>query len=88
MKIKFLKRFRKDVLKLNKTQLLQFKKRLALFKLNPDHSYLNNHALKGKLNGRFSINISGDLRAIYRKKKSKNETIVEFVRLGTHSELY
>lgn len=88
MKIKYLKQFRKDILKLNKKQLDQFKNRMAFFQLDPKHSYLNNHPLQGKLKGFFSINITGDIRAIYKPKRYRNELTCEFIRLGTHSELY
>ena len=88
MRIKYLKQFRKDILKLNKKQLAQFKKRIALFQLDLNHSYLDNHPLKGSLKGLYSINVTGDIRAIYRPKKLKSGLVCEFIRLGTHSELY
>ena len=88
MKVKYLKQFRKDILKLNKKQLDQFKNRMAFFQLDTNHSYLDNHPLKGRLKGLYSINITGDIRAIYRSKQYKNELVCEFVRLGTHSKLY
>jgi mRNA-degrading endonuclease YafQ of YafQ-DinJ toxin-antitoxin module len=37
-----------------------FRKRFALFLVNPFHSQLRNHALKGEDTGFRSINITGD----------------------------
>ncbi|PIP31366.1 hypothetical protein COX24_04015 [bacterium (Candidatus Gribaldobacteria) CG23_combo_of_CG06-09_8_20_14_all_37_87_8] len=46
---------------------------------------LNNHPLRGNYVDYRSINITGDLRAVF-KLINENEAI--FVRVGTHSELY
>ena len=41
------------------------------------------------MKGFYSINITGDLRAIYYIfKEDKQELIIGFTRLGTHSQLY
>lgn len=88
MKINYLKQFRKDILKLNPKQLAQFKKRIELFQMNPKAKQLRNHPLKGILKGKFSINITGDIRAIYGIEKVNDELEIHFIRLGTHSELY
>ncbi len=42
-------------------------------------------SLHGPFEGYWSINISGNIRAIY--KADDNNEIV-FIRIGTHSELY
>ena len=52
---------------------------------NPFHSLLNNHALSGKYSGYRSINIGGDLRAIY---EPISLDIAFFIIMGTHPELY
>ena len=89
MKIEFSKKFRKDVAKLNQKQESQLKERLELFIKRPTHPALNNHKLKGKSKGYCSINITGDICAIYRiEVHEKSENISKFVQLGTHSELY
>ena len=52
------------------------------------HKYdikLNNHPLKGKWSGYRSINISGDLRALY---KEMGEDKVIFTNIGSHNQLY
>lgn len=46
---------------------------------------LNNHLLKGKYQGYRSINITGDIRAVY-KKISRDKAA--FVTVGKHSRLY
>ncbi len=86
IKFEFTKSFLKDVSRLNKPQAIQLKNRLELFRIDPTHPTLNNHKLKGKLKGRFSINITGDIRAVY--KFEKNDSIIKFSRLGSHSQLY
>jgi addiction module RelE/StbE family toxin len=60
-------------------------KRIQLFRKNPHHQLLQNHKLKGEWGGHCSINITGDVRAIY---EPIDDGIVHFVAVGTHSELY
>jgi mRNA-degrading endonuclease YafQ of YafQ-DinJ toxin-antitoxin module len=52
---------------------------------NPNHPLLNNHKLQGDIDGYFSINISGDIQAIY---EQVDKDLVLFVKIGTHSQLY
>ena len=85
MKIRFHKNFEKQYKKLKKKEQEKVQQRLALFLENPYHSQLNNHPLKGKYTDYRSINIAGDLRAIY-KYISENECI--FVVIDSHSNLY
>src|SRR3990167_2244855 len=63
----------------------QLKERLILFEQKPFIAILNNHALKGRQEGYRSINITGDMRAIF-IVLDKNR--VEFVYIGSHSQLY
>jgi len=88
MKIQHSKQFLKDVSRLNENQMLQLRQRLRTFEERPSHPTLNNHRLKGKLKGYCSINISGDLRALYRLENEGEKLVAKFVRLGTHSQLY
>ncbi len=84
MKIKLHKDFEKQYQKLRESEKKKFKERRDLFlqdKLNP---ILNNHSLKGKYQGYRSINITGDLRAIY----IEVENNVTFVTIDSHSNLY
>jgi len=79
------KKSRKQFNKLQDGEKRKFKKHRDLFFENPHHPALHNHKLKGKWSGYRSINITGDIRAIY---KPVDETMVHFVAVGTHSELY
>ena len=85
MKISFHKNFVKQYKSLNAKQKKKTQERLELFLNNPFNLVLNNHPLKGKYLDYRSINIGGDLRAIY-KFVSDSECI--FVEIGTHNKLY
>lgn len=63
--------------------------RYVLFEKDPYNRRLRNHALKGKLAGFRSINVTGDWRALYTvKNDGKGGQIAVFETLGTHSQLY
>jgi addiction module RelE/StbE family toxin len=85
MKIRFHKNFEKQYQKLTKKQQKKVQERLKLFLENPFNPVLKNHPLKGKYLDYRSINIAGDLRAIYKYINSE-ECI--FVVLGRHRDLY
>lgn len=85
MKIRFHKNFEKQYKKLKKREQKKARERLELFLENPFNPWLNNHPLKGKYTDYRSINITGDLRAIY-KFISEKECI--FVAVDSHSNLY
>ena len=78
------KNFRKGYNKLTESQKNKFKERRSLFLKEEFSPILNNHALTGEYKGLRSINISGDLRAIFRREKDS----VLFVALDKHSNLY
>lgn len=89
MNIKYSTTFKKQYKKAPKQIQNKIKERLSLFIQNPMIAILNNHALTGKFQGRRSVNITGDWRAIYSIRvslESKREYYFEFV--GTHSQLY
>ncbi|NQT50102.1 type II toxin-antitoxin system mRNA interferase toxin, RelE/StbE family [Candidatus Kuenenbacteria bacterium] len=85
MKIHFHKNFNRQYKKLNASQKLKTKQRIKIFLDDPFNPILNNHPLKGKYTDYRSINITGDLRAIY---KNLNTQEIIFVKLGNHSQLY
>ncbi len=85
MKIRFHKNFEKQYKKLKKKEQEKLREKLELFIEKPFDSQLNNHPLKGKYTDYRSINITGNLRAIY-KYINDEESI--FVVVDTHSNLY
>ena len=85
MKILFHKDFHRRYWKLQQGEKQKTDARIQLFEKNPFHPLLNNHPLHGKYQGRRSINITGDLRAIYDEVDSDT---FHFITLGTHPELY
>lgn len=85
MVIETTKSFDKQYASLNdKTQKI-FKNRLVIFRNDPFDFRLRNHALKGKYMGYRSIDISGDVRALY---TVKGNTVIIFGFIGSHSQLY
>ncbi|MGH7142493.1 MAG: type II toxin-antitoxin system RelE/ParE family toxin [Candidatus Saccharimonadales bacterium] len=85
MVIETTKAFDKQYAKLNVKIKTAFKGRVELFKGNPFNRRLRNHALKGKYLGHRSIDITGDVRALY---TTQGDTIIIFGFIGTHSQLY
>lgn len=83
--IQFTKDFTKQFKKLRPNQQERFYERLGLFEKNPQDRMLRDHALKGKYIGYRSIDIDGDLRALYYIQGDK---AVIFGFIGTHSQLY
>lgn len=67
VKIKYSKKFLKQYYKLSPKIQRQFKDRLNLWLEDPFHPQINNHSLKEKYAGLHSINITGDIRALYQK---------------------
>ena len=78
-------KFKKKYGKLRKNEKDRFKERRNIFLSDPFHPILGNHALKGKYDGYRSINIGGDLRAVFRIIR---DDAVLFADLDTHSNLY
>lgn len=85
MKILFHKNFEKQYKKLTKKEQNNIREKLDLFLGDAFNPILKNHSLKGKYLDYRSINITGDLRAIY-KYLNSDECI--FVVLGNHNNLY
>lgn len=85
MKIILHKNFGKQYGRLAAAQKKRFKSRRDVFLADPQHPILNNHPLQGAYRGYRSINIAGDLRAVYRMVE---HDVAYFVAIGTHSKLY
>lgn len=79
----------KDKLKKQNVRIRKsFKIRITIFSKNPHDPQLRNHSLKDQWKGHRSINITADLRAIYKELREDEEIIAYFVAIGTHRELY
>lgn len=78
------KDFLKNFKKLPKKTKDKFKERQILFEINEFDPILNNHALKGKWLGYRSLNVTGNVRAVFKKSGD----LVIFVAIASHSNLY
>lgn len=85
MKIDFTKKFWKQYYKLPSKFQKQFDDRLHLFAVDPTNPQLRVHPLRGSFAGYWSMDVSGDLRALYLKR---GDEIIIFALIGTHSQLY
>lgn len=85
MKIQYTPKFKKQYKKLPNKLQKKFDEHLILFIEDSTNPVLRTHPLKGTYNGYWSINISGDLRAIYLRR---GDELVIFALIGTHSQLY
>ncbi|MDO8639580.1 MAG: type II toxin-antitoxin system mRNA interferase toxin, RelE/StbE family [bacterium] len=84
MIIDFHRDFTKNYKRLPSKTKKKFQERLIIFEKDESNPILNNHALKGEYQDYRSINVTGDVRAIY----VKNAQGVIFVMIGSHSGLY
>jgi addiction module RelE/StbE family toxin len=80
----FMEKLKKADVRIRKS----FKEKIILFSQNPHSPQLNNHPLKREYKGYRSINITADLRAVYKEIEEGEEMIVYFILFGTHNELY
>ena len=85
MELRFAHRFQKQYKKLPRPIQDKFTERLELFVADPTHPVLRVHPLQGAHAGYWSMNVTGDVRALYRHD---GEDIILFALIGTHSELY
>jgi len=85
MKVDSTKQFRKQFKKLTPKIQDQFDQRLDLFLRKRSDKQLHDHALTGKYKGYRSINITGDIRALYYERGG---VIIIFTFIGSHSQLY
>lgn len=81
----FSKRFQKQYRKLPQNLQKQTKLRIELWKEQPDNALLRRHRLGGKMSHVYSINITGDLRALY---EVIDDNVYLYEMIGTHSQLY
>jgi len=86
MEIIFTKPFKKAYFKLSAKDRLRVDEALVLFIEDRTTPALRNHALKGKLEGRFSFSAGWDLRIIYREKGGF--VTVMLMHVGSHNQVY
>ena len=86
MTIKYAKSFWKSYIKLSLKRQKKIKEVIALFQIDHNNRVLKNHKLKGGMKGRRAISAGGDLRLIF--KEYKNYTVVLFLDVGTHNQVY
>ena len=84
MTVSYSKNFIKQAKKLDVEVRDKLYKNILLFSSNPLHPRLRNHSLRGKFRQYRSIDITGDVRALY--IQLDDEAIFDTV--GTHSQLY
>lgn len=85
MRIEYSKTFKKQFAKLSPKVRQQFKRRQRLWLDEPYNPQLHLHMLTGEYAGHYSINITGDIRALYKKV---NDAYVIYGFIGTHRQLY
>lgn len=86
MKIRQSRRFIKQLAQQPQKVQNAFYLRLELFEEDPYNPLLRQHALSGRLKGFYSINVTGDVRAIY--EIIDDDKIYLYDMIGTHSQLY
>lgn len=84
MRISFSRHFIKQAKRLSPQVRVRVQERIYLFSTNPLHPSLRNHSLRGKYKIYRSIDITGDVRALY---VQRGEEVI-FDAVGTHSQLY
>jgi addiction module RelE/StbE family toxin len=85
MNIAFSTVFNKNYNKLSKKIQNKFDEKIQIFEIDEFDLVFKNHKLHGEYDGCRSINITGDIRAIYKKISERD---YYFYDIGTHSKLY
>jgi addiction module RelE/StbE family toxin len=85
MIIRYSKRFKKQYSKLLPKLQEKTKQIIQLWSSNPNDELLRLHRLGGKLSKFYSIDITGDIRALY---EVVDEEVYLYQMIGTHSQLY
>lgn len=85
MYLHYSKLFKKKYKALSPQIKSKVEEKLAIFVADQFDEVLNNHKLNGEYKGYRSINITGDIRIVYRVE---DDTICYLHTIGTHSDLY
>lgn len=87
-RIEFSNRFNKERRACSLEIRVAFREALELFLDHPYHPQLRNHQLQRDLSTYRSIDVTGDVRAIFKERRIGDQVIIIFHRIGTHEELY
>ncbi len=85
MKYILTKKFEKQFSKLSNRQKEKTIGKIEILVSAEVDGSLRKHCLHGKFKGAYSINVTGDIRAVYIKSR---KDLIKFVAIGTHSQLY
>lgn len=85
MIIRYSKKFKKQYQKLPPKIRQKTKERIKLWASNPHDVSLRLHKLSGKMSRFYSINITGDVRALY---EIIDTQVYLYHMIGSHSQLY
>lgn len=85
MNVVFHRHYEKMTQKLSPRVKQKMIERIELFTKDPLNSQLRNHALYTPYKGSYSIDITGNYRAIY---ELIDDNTALFTHIGTHSQLY
>jgi len=86
MKIRFQKSFEKRYSKLTSKLKNKVDEVIHLFRVNPFDPILENHFLKGAMQGKRAISVTGNIRIIF--EEYENYTLVLMLDVGTHPQVY
>lgn len=86
MILRFNRAFRKHYRKLSPSIQIKVDNVLRLFRVSPYTPSLGNHELKGSMQGKRAISVTGDVRIIYRTTDKHITVLV--IDVGTHDQVY
>ena len=69
----------------NKATEQAVKRKMILFRRNPQDTHLRNHPLTKRMKGKWAFSIDKDVRIVY---QGIGPRTVKFFSLGTHEEVY
>ena len=84
IKVKYKPAFVRQYKKLPKALKQETKEKIDLFCVDPNHSFLKTHKLKGRLKGRYSFSVNYKYRVVFRYE-TKNTAVL--LAVGDH-EVY
>ena len=88
MKLLYKKSFTKSYQVLWQKMRDKVKGTLQIFMINPIDKQLHNHGLEWKYKWKRSIDVTGDLRIIFKELSDWRYELVEIYDIWTHAQLY